>query len=55
MMAYTGRYRLQGDGCLITTVDSAWQPAWLGTGQVRLFKIEGDTLSVRGLFRHDRR
>jgi hypothetical protein len=40
MMAYSGRYRLQGDDCFITTVDSAWQPAWIGTEQVRFFKTE---------------
>src|SRR5215471_2471087 len=46
MMAYSGRYRLEGDDRFITTVDSAWHPAWLGTEQVRLFKVEGETLSV---------
>jgi len=51
MMAYSGRYRMQGDDCFVTTVDSAWQPAWLGTDQVRHFKIEGEILSVTGLFR----
>ena len=33
MIAYSGLYRLQGDDCFITTVDSAWQPAWIGTEQ----------------------
>ncbi len=51
MMAYSGRYRLQGDDCFITTVDSAWSPAWLGSEQVRHFKIDGEVLSVTGLFR----
>jgi hypothetical protein len=51
MMAYSGRYRMEGDDCFVTTVDSAWQPAWLGTDQVRLFKIDGEILSVMGLFR----
>src|SRR5262245_18849692 len=31
MMAYSGRYRMRVDGCLITIVDSAWYPAWIGT------------------------
>ena len=53
MMAYSGRYRLQGDDCFITTVDSAWLPAWLGTEQVRYFKINGEVLSVVGLFREN--
>ena len=34
MMAYSGRYRVQGDR-IITTVDSAWHPAWIGTEQTR--------------------
>lgn len=53
MMAYSGRYRLQSDDCFITTVDSAWLPAWLGTEQVRYFKINGEKLSVMGLFREN--
>jgi len=55
MMAYSGRYRMQGDDCFVTTVDSAWQPAWLGTDQVRFFNINGEMLSVMGPFREDRR
>ncbi|GLR85399.1 lipocalin-like domain-containing protein [Bradyrhizobium iriomotense] len=53
MIAYSGRYRLQGDDCFITTVDSAWRPAWIGTEQVRLFKIEGDILSAASPLRED--
>ena len=53
MMAYSGRYRLQSDDCFITTVDSAWLPTWLGTEQVRYFKINGEKLSVMGLFREN--
>jgi len=53
MMAYSGRYRLQGDDCFVTTVDVAWLPAWLGTEQVRYFRIDGDVLSVTGLFREN--
>jgi len=53
MMAYSGRYRLEGEDCFITTVDSAWLPAWLGTEQVRYFKINGEKLSVMGLFREN--
>jgi hypothetical protein len=51
MLAYSGRYRMQGDDCFVTIVDSAWQPAWLGTDQVRFFKIDGEILSVMGQFR----
>jgi hypothetical protein len=46
MMAYSGRYRLQGEGCFITTVDVAWHPTWVGTEQKRYFKLDGDTLSI---------
>ena len=46
MIAYSGRYRLQGDDCFITTVDSAWQPSWIGTEQVRFFKMDGEILSA---------
>ena len=38
MFAYTGIYRVEGDK-LITKVDVSWNPAWLGTEQVRTFKI----------------
>lgn len=45
-MAYSGRYRVQGDDCFITDVDVAWHPSWLGTEQTRYFKIERDTLWI---------
>jgi hypothetical protein len=51
MLAYSGRYRLQGDDCFITTVDSAWQPAWIGTEQVRFFKIDGEILAATSSLR----
>lgn len=43
MFASTGIYRVEGDN-LITKVDVSWNPAWLGTEQVRFFKIDGDRL-----------
>jgi Lipocalin-like domain len=46
MMSYSGLYRLQGNNRLITRVDSAWNPAWVGTEQTRSFKRDGDTLSL---------
>ena len=49
MMAYSGRYRMQGDR-VITTVDSAWHPRWVGTEQARFFKHDGDTLSLMSDF-----
>jgi hypothetical protein len=45
MFAYTGMYRLEGDK-FITKVDVSWNPAWLGTEQVRFFKVDGDRLQV---------
>jgi hypothetical protein len=49
MCAYSGRYRMQADR-IITTVDSAWHPAWIGTEQPRFFKFDGDTLSLMSDF-----
>lgn len=43
MFALTGMYRVEGDK-LITKVDIAWNPSWVGTEQVRTFKIDGDRL-----------
>jgi lipocalin-like protein len=34
MVAYSGLYRLEGDKW-VTAVDVAWNPAWIGTDQVR--------------------
>ncbi len=53
MIAYSGRYRLQGDDCFITTVDSAWRPTWIGTEQVRFFKMDGEILSAVSALRED--
>jgi len=53
MMAYSGRYRLQSDDCFITTVDAAWQPTWIGTEQVRYFKMDGEMLSAASALREE--
>jgi hypothetical protein len=45
MVAYTGRYRVQGDQ-FITSVDTAWNEAWVGTEQVRTFRVEGSRLFI---------
>ena len=45
MSAYSGPYRLDGDKW-ITAVDVAWNPAWMGTDQVRFYKLDGDRLVV---------
>jgi hypothetical protein len=43
LVAYTGRFRVEGDKW-VTTVDASANPAWVGTEQPRFFKISGDTL-----------
>jgi hypothetical protein len=45
LFAYTGMYRIEGDK-LITKVDVSWNPAWVGTEQVRFFKFDGDRLHI---------
>ncbi|MBI4912637.1 MAG: lipocalin-like domain-containing protein [Acidobacteria bacterium] len=45
VIAYTGTYRLEGDKW-ITSVEVAWNPAWVGTEQARNFKIDGNRLQV---------
>jgi hypothetical protein len=45
LVAYTGTYRLEGDQW-ITTVEVAWNPAWVDTEQRRFFRVEGERLKV---------
>lgn len=45
MLAYTGKYRVEGDE-FITTVDASWNEDWNGTEQRRRFRIEGDKLFI---------
>lgn len=45
MIAYTGMCRFEGDKW-ITKVDVAWSPEFVGTEQVRFFKVEGNRLYV---------
>jgi hypothetical protein len=45
MLAYTGRYRVEGDE-FVTTVDASWNEAWNGTEQRRRFRIKGDRLII---------
>ena len=45
ILAYTGKWRLE-EGKFITTVDIAWDPAWVGTDQVRYWKVDGNKLSI---------
>jgi lipocalin-like protein len=45
LIAYSGRFRVEGNQW-ITSVDTAWNPAWDGTDQVRTFQIVGNRLMV---------
>ena len=45
LIAYTSTYRVEGDKW-ITSVEVAWNPAWVGTEQSRSFKVDGDRLQV---------
>jgi hypothetical protein len=45
LIAYSGTYRIEA-GRWITHVDTAWNPAWDGTDQVRSFQIAGNRLTV---------
>lgn len=50
MVAYSGTYRLDDDRW-ITTVDIAWNEAWMGTDQIRFYRVDGDTLTVTSNWR----
>jgi hypothetical protein len=45
MLAYTGRYRIEGSD-FITTVEASWNESWNGTEQRRHFRLEGDRLFI---------
>jgi hypothetical protein len=45
MSAYSGIYRVEGDKWT-TKVDVAWTETWIGSDQIRFFKLEGDRLTV---------
>ena len=45
MLAYSGRYRIEGHD-FITTVEVSWNEEWNGTEQRRHFRIEGDKLLI---------
>ncbi len=51
LVAYTGRYRVEGDKW-ITAVDVSANPAWAGTEQTRSFRITGDQLQEMTAWRH---
>ena len=45
MLAYTGRYRIEGSD-FITTVDVSWNESWNGSEQRRHYRVEGDKLFI---------
>jgi hypothetical protein len=46
MIAYCGSCRVEDGNKLIIKVDTAWHPAWIGTEQVRFFKVDSSVLSI---------
>jgi hypothetical protein len=48
MLAYSGTYRVDSNK-IIVDVDISWDEAWIGTEQIRLFKLEGDRLHIEAL------
>jgi hypothetical protein len=44
--AYAGTYRIEGDK-VIHHVLNAWFPTWIGTDQIRYFKIDGKNLAIK--------
>ncbi len=45
LISYSGKYRLEGDKW-ITSVDVAWNPAWVGAEESRTFTVKGTHLQV---------
>jgi hypothetical protein len=45
LIAYSGTYTVEGEKWT-TNVDVAWNPEWVGTKQVRDFKLDGERLMV---------
>ncbi|HEV8014922.1 MAG TPA: lipocalin-like domain-containing protein [Stellaceae bacterium] len=45
MLAYTGKLRLDGEK-FVVAVDAAWNKAWVGTEQIRFWRIEGSKLFI---------
>ncbi len=46
MFAYTGGWSIDGEK-FVTKVDGSWDPSWVGTEQVRYYRFDGQTLSIR--------
>ncbi|MCX5576802.1 lipocalin-like domain-containing protein [Kaistia terrae] len=46
LVAYSGRYRIEPPNRLVTHVDIAWFPPWVGSDQVRYYTLDGDHLDL---------
>ena len=46
LIAYSGRFRLEPPDRLVTAVDVASFPQWIGTDQVRTYALDGDNLDL---------
>jgi hypothetical protein len=46
MVAYAGTWSIDEEK-LVTRVDGAWDPHWIGTEQIRYHAFDGHTLSLR--------
>jgi lipocalin-like protein len=49
MISYSGIYRIEGDKW-ITKVDTSWLETWVGTDQMRFFRVDGDKLQVTSMW-----
>jgi len=47
MMAYAGTYTLDAEK-IVHHIDASWNEAWTGSDQIRFYKVDGDTLTIRG-------
>jgi len=45
MLAYSGAYTVDADKITVD-VDISWDESWIGTQQVRFFKLEDDRLHI---------
>jgi len=45
MFAYAGTYSIEGDR-ILHHVDISWNETWTGTDQMRLFELDGHTLTL---------
>ena len=46
LVAYSGRYRIEGGNRFVTDVDIAWLPAWVGTPRGRNFMLKDGELHI---------